>query len=155
MRIAPIVSTPFRGSFDLGEQIKDALSKKLSGQLGNLGSDEFVPSTPSQPIMVDKIEINQGEKGIKSALKTGGVTAGGVATGYGVGDLVKHKDSSISEIFNGENDDDNENVDSESNDDDTDIEHISDDDDNDDTDVDNENDDDDFDDGDDIDDMDD
>ena len=151
MRIAPIVSTPFRGSFDLGEKIKDALSKKLSEKMGNIGSDEFVPSTPSSPIMVDKIEIHQGEKGIKSTLKT----AGGVATGYGVSDLVKHNDSSISDIFNGENIDDNENVESETNDDNTDIEHINDGDDIDDTDIDNDNDDDDFDDGDDIDDMDD
>ena len=122
MRIAPIVSTPFRGGFDLGKEIKDALSKKLSGQMGNLGSDEFVPSTPSQPIMVDKIEIHQGEKGIKSALKTGGVTAGGVATGYGVGDLVTKKGKSIHNIFNGEGED----IHSGSGDEgeDTDIEHI-------------------------------
>ena len=129
MRITPIVSTPFKGSFDLGEKIKDALSKKLSGKMGNTGSDEFVPSAPSSPIMVDKIEIHQGEKGINSALKTGGVTAGGVATGYGVSDLVNKKDNSIHKIFNGEDDD----VHTEAgyDDDDTDIEHIESDNDND------------------------
>ena len=99
MRIAPISSTPFRGGLDLGKEITDALSKKLSRKIGDLGSDEFVPSTPSSPIMVEKIEIRQGESGAKAVLKNGGLAAGGAATGYGVGDLVTKKDNSIHKIF--------------------------------------------------------
>ena len=102
MRISTIAKTSFKGSFDIGREIKDALSKKLSGAIKNPGSDEFVPSAPSQPIMITKLEINQGENGAKAALKNGGLAAGGAVTVYGAGDLITKKDASISSIFNGD-----------------------------------------------------
>lgn len=89
--------------------------------MNNLETDEFVPSTPSSPIVVEKIEIHQGEKsekGLKGLLKSGGVATGGVATGYGVKDLVSKKEDSINKIFNSEdidttntNDTENDNTD--------------------------------------------
>ena len=130
MRISPIVNISFKSKLDLGNEIKKALSKKFQTGSSNIGADEFVPATPSNPIMIEKLEINQGEKGTKAALKTGGIAAGGAATGCGVKDLISQKENSIGSLLHS----DDEHINSYNHSEDTDIDHIGDNEDADDTD---------------------
>lgn len=84
MKILPVmfnnlnVSRTFGQKFDLGDELNRAINKKLH----NDDSDSFVPSTPSQPVIIEKLEINQQNDKDSSAKKGNG---SGFLTGTGTG----------------------------------------------------------------------
>ncbi len=83
MRIIPINFNFDRTKFtsnsnDLGKMILDGLNEKLSN--GYPSEDEFVPSTPTKPIIIENLEIKTGEgkSNTASALTGSGIgTIGG------------------------------------------------------------------------------
>lgn len=66
----------FGNNFNLGKELRDAINKKLKGN----NSDCFVPSSSSQPIIVENLEINtkenKGSGGILSGAGAGVVSSG-------------------------------------------------------------------------------
>jgi len=97
MRIMPLTFNLDRTRFtsnndDIRKAILDSLNDKLSG--GFSSGDEFVPATPSQPIIIQKLEIKTGEnKGnnVASSIAGGGI---GSAGGVGVSKLTEKKQAS-------------------------------------------------------------
>lgn len=92
--------TSFKGSDSLRDLINDAL-KGRTGNLFNNISDSFVSSDslsqPSQPIVIEKLEIttSDGKKSAKDI--AGGVITGGagVASGAAIGGSTNSKDNQI------------------------------------------------------------
>ncbi len=82
MKIMPVMINSYQPQFtakkkdDLRKMLGDALSDKLGG--GLLEDDAFTPSTPSQPIIIDKLEIHNNPSSKKNRLAD-------TATGLGVG----------------------------------------------------------------------
>ena len=72
----------FGNNFDLSKELENVINKKLNGD----NFDSFVPSSPSQPIIVEKLEINTKEKKGSGGIASG---AGAGIVGSGVLDAVK------------------------------------------------------------------
>lgn len=97
MNIFPVtfntVNTPrtFGQSYDLGRELSKAINKKLQ----NDEADSFVPSVPSQPIIIEKLEINnQNDKDTSTKKGSGSSFLTGTGAGF-VGSEVKDKINDI------------------------------------------------------------
>lgn len=99
MQISPILSyrnINFKGNNDFRDLISNAL-KKASGPIENNTGDSFIPSNPSQPIVIEKLEIRTGENESKEGkggdvLKTLGGGAAGAAGGAGIAKATGSED---------------------------------------------------------------
>jgi len=103
MKIFPIIAN----SYDLSFKSKNDFVKKLQESLNNeLNSDNFTSMTSTQPIVVEKIIINENDK--NNTLKKIGTGAGGVGVGAGVNKLVSNKDelSEVEEFDDGDGSED-------------------------------------------------
>lgn len=85
MRITPLTFNLDRTKFtsknddDLRKMIMDSLSDKLSGSSFHSG-DEFVPAAPTQPIIIEKLEIKTGESKNNTATTLAGGGLGGAGS---------------------------------------------------------------------------
>lgn len=93
MKVSPLMfntiyaNKSFKQKFDLGDELNKAINKKLH----NDDTDSFVPSTPSQPIIIEKLEINQqNDKESSSKNNSGSSFLTGTGTGF-VGSEVTDK----------------------------------------------------------------
>lgn len=89
----------FGNNFNLGKELGDVINKKLKGN----DSDCFVPSSPSQPIIVEKLEINtkesKGPDGILPGAGAGVVSSGVVDAVKGSKETEHHKNIDTDKII--------------------------------------------------------
>lgn len=105
MKIYGIVGVKLNNlSFTSNNNFRDILTQKIKEQLrieSNDSGDVFAPSTSSQPIIIEKLEINQGgkeesknEQSVEKILTGGGAVVGGAS----VVSVIKNGDKSANEV---------------------------------------------------------